>query len=278
MAWIKFEKDLETDPRVIRIARALAARWRLAEQPAPGVESCNAVALPSVTLVCGALVRMWSLADTHLREGDILDLGAGDIDDLVGIPGFCSMLPADWLEAVDDHTVKLPDFHVHNGTDAKRKAVTQKRVERFRHGNAGALHRVTQGALPDQTRPRPRPRPEVKPKPVVGPGPDAPPPEKPNGKGNGHALNAEAERVLDYLNRAAGRAFQFRNPKGELTPNAEVIIARLKEDYTGEQLREVVLLKAEQWRGDEKMAEFLRPETLFGKKKFATYFGELESA
>ena len=94
-------------------------------------------------------------------------------------------------------------------------------------------------------------------------------------KVNGHALHAEAEAVLAYLNRAADRSFQFRNPKGELTPNAEVIVSRLKEGYTGEQLREVVMLKAEQWLGDEKMAEYVRPETLFGKKKFATYFGEI---
>jgi uncharacterized phage protein (TIGR02220 family) len=111
---------------------------------------------------------------------------------------------------------------------------------------------------------------------LSGSPPDAPPPEKP--KGNGHALNAEAETVLAYLNRATGRSFQFRNPKGELTPNANVIIARLKEEYTGEQLREVVMLKAEQWRGDAKMGEFLRPETLFGKTKFATYVGELSTS
>jgi uncharacterized phage protein (TIGR02220 family) len=94
-------------------------------------------------------------------------------------------------------------------------------------------------------------------------------------KDNSHTLNTEAQTVLDYLNRAAGRDFRFRNPKGELTPNADVVVARLKEGYTAEQLREIVLLKTEQWRGDEKMAEYLRPETLFGKKKFATYLGEL---
>lgn len=111
---------------------------------------------------------------------------------------------------------------------------------------------------------------------MSGSPPDVGQPGKPNGKGNGHALHAEAETTLRYLNRAAGRDFRFRNPAGKLTPNADVIIARLKEGYTGEQLREVAMLKAEQWRGDEKMAQYLRPETLFGKKKFASYVGELE--
>lgn len=111
--------------------------------------------------------------------------------------------------------------------------------------------------------------------PLSGSPPDVPFPS--NGKANGHDRIAEAESVLAYLNRTTGRSFQLRNPAGKLTPNAEVIIQRLKEDYTAEQLREVVSLKAEQWRGDEKMVAYLRPETLFGKKKFSTYFGELSS-
>jgi uncharacterized phage protein (TIGR02220 family) len=109
---------------------------------------------------------------------------------------------------------------------------------------------------------------------MSGSPPDVTPPEKP--KGNGHAHVSEAEAVLSYLNRVTGHTYRFRNPAGKLTPNADVIIGRLKEGYTGEQLREVVHAKAEQWRADAKMAPFLRPETLFGKTKFATYVGELE--
>lgn len=102
----------------------------------------------------------------------------------------------------------------------------------------------------------------------------------PNGKGQGNgAYNAEAEQVLGYLNRATGRAYQFRNPKGgKLTPNGQVIVARLSEGYTAEQLREVVHLKAEVWRTDAKMSQYLRPKTLFGRENFAQYVGELEPA
>jgi len=105
--------------------------------------------------------------------------------------------------------------------------------------------------------------------------PDVAPEARPNGHGNG-AYNAEAERVLEYLNRATGHAYRFRHPNGgRLTPNGQVIVARLHEGYTGEQLREVVLLKSEQWRSDAKMAQYLRPQTLFGAQKFAQYVGEL---
>ena len=155
MAWIKFEKDLLTDPRVLRIARTLQARWKLYEKTVEGegFEICNDVALPAVTLVCGGLVRIWSLADTHLGEDDILPLGFEELDEVVGIPGFCLLLPEDWIVEVDEGSVKLPDFHAHNGTEAKKKAVTQKRVERFRERNNKALPVRNAPALPDQTRP-----------------------------------------------------------------------------------------------------------------------------
>jgi len=100
-------------------------------------------------------------------------------------------------------------------------------------------------------------------------------PPKSNGKGHG-ASHEEAEAVLAYLNRATGHAYRFRNPKGgKLSPNGQVIVARMAEGYTGEQLREVVHLKAEQWRADMKMAQYLRPKTLFGRENFSQYLGEL---
>jgi hypothetical protein len=141
MAWIKFEKDLPGDPRVLRMAKTLCRSG-----------TCNAEALQgsgwAVTLVCGALVRLWCLADSHVGEDDILDLSAADVDEFLGLPGFCELMPADWLIA-DGDRVKLPGFHAHNGTAAKKRAVTQKRVSRHRSRNAESV-----------TRPRPRPRPD----------------------------------------------------------------------------------------------------------------------
>lgn len=154
MAWIKFEKDLLTDPRVVRIARALQTQWVLDTQNEPnqGVEYGNAFALPAVTLVCGALIRIWSLADTHLDADDILPLGIAELDEIIGLP-ICELLPTDWLTVIDENTVKLPGFHEHNGTEAKKKAVTQKRVARFRARNAAPLPPVTHDrVLLDQTR------------------------------------------------------------------------------------------------------------------------------
>lgn len=110
--------------------------------------------------------------------------------------------------------------------------------------------------------------------PIVGLPPDAPPPEK-RKNGNG-AYTQDAENVLNYLNKATGKGFDFRNRVGELTASAEKIIARLKQGYTPTELREVVFAKTEQWKDDEKYAEYLRPSTLFGKEKFEQYIGELK--
>jgi hypothetical protein len=134
--WIKWEKDLESDPRVLRMARELK-------------RTCNAMPFHPVTLVCGGLLRMWSYADSHIREDDTLDLGCSELDEIIGIENFCSLLPEDWLREINEKTVELPNFQEHNGVEAKRRALTQKRVQRHRNGSG-----VT-GALPDQDQTRP---------------------------------------------------------------------------------------------------------------------------
>ena len=86
----------------------------------------------------------------------------------------------------------------------------------------------------------------------------------------------DAESVLEYLNRNAGKGFEFRNRNGELTTSADKIIQRLKQGYTALELREVVYAKCQQWAGDDKMVEYLRPSTLFSKEKFEQYLGEMK--
>lgn len=86
---------------------------------------------------------------------------------------------------------------------------------------------------------------------------------------------ADAEDVLSYLNQSAQKAFLFRNPKGVVTASARLIIDRLKEGYSRVELRLVVAEKTGQWRGDAKMDSFLRPETLFSKRNFEQYLGDL---
>lgn len=79
----------------------------------------------------------------------------------------------------------------------------------------------------------------------------------------------QAKDVLRYLNKNAGKNFR------EVDSTLSQIIARLKEGYTAERLREIAYYKIEQWGTDEKMAEYLRPATLYNKTNCAQYDGEL---
>lgn len=88
----------------------------------------------------------------------------------------------------------------------------------------------------------------------------------------------DAEDVLQYLNQATGKGFEFKNRAGDLTAGAEKIIQRLRQGYTALELREVVFSKCEQWGKDERMCEYLRPSTLFSKEKFEQYIGEIKNA
>lgn len=146
--WVKWEKDIEEDPRFKRMVNRLRNTSVTSALPERTV----------VSLVSGCLLKLWSYADSYVRADDTLDLGPDDIDALVGLPGFATAMPIDWLVVVDDQHVELPDFQTHNGIVAKRKALTQKRVANFRQriSNDGVTPEEppsNAAALPDQTRP-----------------------------------------------------------------------------------------------------------------------------
>lgn len=153
--WIKLEKGLREDRRFTRIVDALLGR---SEHCVTSVTQMRFIERNAVTQVLGGLAQLWMFADSHIREDDTLDITLDEIDQLVGIEGFAKLMPSDWLEVLDANSVRLPDFQAHNGTDAKKRAVTAKRVKR--HRIRTAVSDVTPekrtgvtSALPDQTRP-----------------------------------------------------------------------------------------------------------------------------
>lgn len=103
---------------------------------------------------------------------------------------------------------------------------------------------------------------------------------KPDVSLNGHDSKAEkrtrladeAKAILAFLNDRAGKKF----PPSE--SNVGIVVARMKEGFTPAQVRQVIANRVRKWKGDEKMAEYLRPETLFGRTKFSGYVGELVDA
>jgi uncharacterized phage protein (TIGR02220 family) len=98
----------------------------------------------------------------------------------------------------------------------------------------------------------------------------------PEGKGKGRVKEKEktlsgepdVATVLDHLNRKTGRTYR------PVEANLRLIAARLKESSLDDCIR-VIDLKTDEWLNDPKMAQYLRPETLFGATKFAQYVGQL---
>lgn len=81
-------------------------------------------------------------------------------------------------------------------------------------------------------------------------------------------LREEAKAVLAFLNKATGSSFQ------PVDSNLRLIAARLDE-YDAETARRVIADRWERWSTDAKMAEYLRPLTLFAAANFANYAGQL---
>jgi uncharacterized phage protein (TIGR02220 family) len=80
----------------------------------------------------------------------------------------------------------------------------------------------------------------------------------------------QAVEILNFLNTKTGRDYQ------PVSANLDLIVARLREGYSSDDIRSVVAKKCREWSGDEKMAPYLRPATLFNRTKFAQYQGELQ--
>lgn len=84
----------------------------------------------------------------------------------------------------------------------------------------------------------------------------------------------EAREVLQFLNLKSGR--QFR----EVDSTLRMIAARLKgqSEKTAVDIqacKTLIAKKVREWGADEKMAKYLRPETLFNRTKFESYLGEV---
>ena len=66
------------------------------------------------------------------------------------------------------------------------------------------------------------------------------------------------------------------NYKATSKATQRLINARLKEGFTVDQFKEVIDKKVADWGKDEKMSQYLRPETLFGTK-FESYLNKPQS-
>lgn len=76
------------------------------------------------------------------------------------------------------------------------------------------------------------------------------------------------QEIVIYLNSKANTNFRSTSKKTQ-----QLIRARLNEEFTLQDFKTVIDKKTGQWINDEKMNQYLRPETLFGTK-FESYLNE----
>lgn len=73
------------------------------------------------------------------------------------------------------------------------------------------------------------------------------------------------EEVVNHLNQRAGTRY-----KATTTSTRNLVKARLREGFTIEDMKLVIDKKCSEWLNNRDMAQYLRPETLFGNK-FESY-------
>ncbi|WP_196088262.1 conserved phage C-terminal domain-containing protein [Citrobacter freundii] len=78
-------------------------------------------------------------------------------------------------------------------------------------------------------------------------------------------ITDQAILVLSHLNQTSGSRYQ------KSKTSLENIRARLREGYSVADLQLVIDLKHEHWHENDEQYQYMRPETLFGPKKFESY-------
>lgn len=113
--WIKMRGNLWSDPRVARL--------------------CDLTDAAEATVV-GGLYWLWATADQHSETGFLVGLTVRQIDRKSGVPGLADALVAIGWISVDHRGVQISNFEDHNGSSAKKRLMTAKRVAAHKAGNA----------------------------------------------------------------------------------------------------------------------------------------------
>ena len=74
--------------------------------------------------------------------------------------------------------------------------------------------------------------------------------------------------IIDYLNQKTGKHF-----RKSIANTTRAINARIKEGFTVDDFKTVIDKKVIEWGKDERMKQYLRPQTLFGTK-FESYLNQ----
>ena len=133
--WIKMRTNLWDDPRVSKL--------------------CDITNQTEAAIV-GGLYWLWATADEHTECGTLHGMTTRAIDRKTGIAGLGQgLVDIGWLA---DHPegVRIVGFDEHNGTSAKKRCQTAKRVEKHKTGNAPVTHQALADNAPSVSDALPR--------------------------------------------------------------------------------------------------------------------------
>lgn len=135
MAYVRFDKDLADDWRIYALAAELLKHWQAGMSETLRDEfrtaACNAV--------IGGLFKLWSYADTHIRQKNVLHVTLETLADITNLPvTVLRKFPTDWLKDNGSAGVQLPGYSEKNCLIDKdiRREKTRQRVEKWRQRKA----------------------------------------------------------------------------------------------------------------------------------------------
>lgn len=91
----------------------------------------------------------------------------------------------------------------------------------------------------------------------------------PTQKEKNKIIRAEATQVLEFLNMKTGKAFRM------VDSNLKPIESILKSGVSLQDMKTTTARKINDWSKDPKMAEYLRPSTLYRRSNFEQYLGQV---
>lgn len=237
--WFRFYSEFSHDPKVQMMSEAMQRRYIMI--------MCLRCSNDLVTLHETEIAFHLRITDEELAETKALFIAKGFIDDKWNL--------LNW----DKRQFK---------SDSSAERVARHRENKKKAGNADVTLQQRQSNALDTDKDTDKE--ERKPLSAL-PAKTDPAPSRLNGK------TQMVSEVMAYLNLQARRNYRVSNPNGTPTAGALVIAQRLKEGYTVEQCKDVIGVKSNTWMGDEKMDQYLNPQTLFRKSNFDKYLTEAEA-
>lgn len=240
--WIKVEQATLQKAEVLRMAEVLGVSRR----------EC-----------LGLLMDFWAWLDNNTTSEVVPNLSRLSLDNLVTCQGFAAALELVGWVKWDDKSARalIVNYGNHNGASAKSRASEQRKKKKQRENvpNVSPSQRDNTGTREEIEK-------SSSSKAMSGSTPDVV--SLPAKKAN-QERREQAREALGFLNAKTGRNFRM------VDANLGPIMARMKEGATMRELRAVIARKCRDWGADEKMAQYLRPATLFNATKFAQYVGEV---